>query len=168
MRYVNLTTLTRVFGMVLILGAPVYAHGGEGRHHESDVSMQHETGMNMGAMSKEGGVMGNSGDAFLVKRHIDDYDVSFHVMPAGPGMMHGGSHNFMIKIEKDGKVVNDVKLNTKVIFPDGNAQTRAAMRMGDWMMAGYDLQDSGRHQMMILFKTADGKKHRGGVYYPGN
>ncbi len=33
-------------------------------------------------------------------------------------------------------------------------------------MAGYDLERKGKHQLMILFKTSDGKKHRWG-YYPG-
>jgi hypothetical protein len=40
------------------------------------------------------------------------------------------------------------------------------MEIGDWLIAGYDLGHEGKHQLMILFKTADGKKHKGGVYYP--
>ena len=40
------------------------------------------------------------------------------------------------------------------------------MKMGDWYMAGYDLGHNGQHQLMALFKTADGVKHFGGVYYP--
>jgi len=42
------------------------------------------------------------------------------------------------------------------------------MKMGDWYMNGYDLQKNGKHQMMILFKTPDGKKHQGGVFYAGD
>jgi len=34
-------------------------------------------------------------------------------------------------------------------------------------MVGYDLGNEGNRQMMILFKTADGKKHKDGAYYPG-
>ncbi len=103
---------------------------------------------------------------FLVKQKIDDYDVSFHVMKAQPGKEMGGSHDFMIKVEQGGKVLKNIVMNTKVIFPDGSAQSKKVMKMGDWYMAGYDLGQTGRHQMMILFKTADGKKHKGGVYYP--
>ena len=37
--------------------------------------------------------------------------------------------------------------------------------MGDWYMTGYDLGEKGKHQLIVLFKTSDGKKHKGGVYY---
>jgi hypothetical protein len=40
------------------------------------------------------------------------------------------------------------------------------LKKGDWYMNGYDLGESGEHQLIILFKTPDGKKHHGGVYYP--
>jgi len=103
---------------------------------------------------------------FLEKRQIDAYDVSFHVMEATKSMHHGGSHNVMIKIEQKGKVVDGAKINSKIIYPDGKAESKMLMKMGDWYMAGYDLKSKGRHQMMILFKTKDGKKHKGGVYYP--
>jgi len=103
---------------------------------------------------------------FLVKQTIDGYTVNFHVMEAQEGMRHGGSHNFMIKVEKDGKALEDVVINSKVIFPDGKDQSKSLMRMGEWYMNGYDLGQKGQHQLMILFKTADGAKHKGGVYYP--
>ena len=107
----------------------------------------------------------DSGKMFLEKREIDGYSVSFHVMEAQEGMRHGGSHNLMIKVEKNGEILNDVIINSKIIFPDGKDQSKALMRMGDWYMNGYDLGKKGKHQMMILFKTADGVKHKGGVYY---
>ena len=111
--------------------------------------------------------MSHSMDAmFLEKRQIDGYTVNFHVMEAQEGMRHGGSHNVMIKVEQNGKVLQDVVINSKVIFPDGKDQSKALMRMGDWYMNGYDLGQKGQHQLMILFKTADGAKHKGGVYYP--
>jgi hypothetical protein len=103
---------------------------------------------------------------FLEKMEIDGYTVNFHVMEAQEGMRHGGSHNVMIKVEQNGKVLQDVVINSKVIFPDGKDQSKALMRMGEWYMNGYDLGQKGQYQLMILFKTADGKKHKGGVYYP--
>lgn len=37
---------------------------------------------------------------FLEKQPIDGDTVSFQVMPASEGMRHGGSHHFMVKVEK--------------------------------------------------------------------
>ncbi|MCF6355576.1 MAG: hypothetical protein L3J26_10845 [Candidatus Polarisedimenticolaceae bacterium] len=104
---------------------------------------------------------------FLKKKEISGYTVTFHVMKAKPGKEMGGSHNFMIKVEKDGKALSNIVMNTKVKHPSGKSETKKTMKMGDWLMAGYDLGHEGEHQLMILFKTADGKKHKGGVYYPG-
>jgi len=104
--------------------------------------------------------------AFLETKEIDGYTVRFHVMAAKAGMRHGGSHNFMVKIERGGKVITDAMVNSKVIHPNGASESKMMMRMGDWYMAGYDLGHQGRHQLMILFKTADGNKHFGGVHYP--
>lgn len=169
MQNTNQKTLALGIVATLMFSVPLYTLANEDHHHEGEMPMQqHEHGMNMKDMAEGAGKMGEMGSAFLVKKQIDGYDVSFHVMRAQPGKEMGGSHDFMIKVEKDGKVVNDVKMNTKVIYPDGDAESKPAMKMGDWMMAGYDLHDNGRHQMMILFKTMDGKKHRGGIYYPDN
>ncbi|SIS65565.1 hypothetical protein [Neptunomonas antarctica] len=102
---------------------------------------------------------------FLEKKDIDGYTVSFHVMKADEGMGHGGSHNMMIKVEQQGAMVKNLKINSKVVYPDGSDESKPLMVMGDWQMAGYDLKESGKHQLMVLFKTADGKKHFGGLYY---
>ena len=127
--------------------------------------MSHNT-MTKGSMSHEmmDSQMGQH-QMFLEKKDIDGYTVSFHVMAAEEGMKHGGSHNLMIRIDRDGALVNGVQANSKVIFPDGSQQTKPLMTMGEWQMAGYDLKASGKHQLMVLFKTADGKKHFGGLYY---
>lgn len=103
---------------------------------------------------------------FLVKKEIDGYNVSFHVMKAKPGKEMGGSHDVMIKVEKEGKALTNIVMNTKVKHPDGSSETKKTMTMGEWQMAGYDLGHAGRHQLMVLFKTTDGKKHQGGIYYP--
>jgi len=110
---------------------------------------------------------GAMGKMFLIKKQIDGYDVSFHVMKAQPGKEMGGSHDFMIKVEKNGKTYTKIPMNTKVVHPNGQAESKKTMVMGDWLMAGYDLGHKGKHQLMILFKTPDGKKHKGGVFYPG-
>lgn len=99
---------------------------------------------------------------------IDGYSVTFQITAAEKGQEMGGSHNVMIKVQKDGKALTDVAVNSKVIYPDGKAETKMMMGMGDWYMAGYDLGQAGKHQVMVLFKTADGAKHKGGIYYPGD
>lgn len=104
-------------------------------------------------------------DMFLEKKVIDGYTVSFHVMKVSPEMEHGGSHNFMVKIEKDDRILDEVVVNSKVIAPDGESHSKFLQKMGDWYMNGYDLGQEGRYQLIILFKTADGIKHSGGVYY---
>lgn len=102
----------------------------------------------------------------LVKKEIDGYAVSFHTMKAKPGKEMGGSHDFMIKVEKDGVTITALIANSKVVHPNGKTESKMMMKMGDWYMAGYDLGHKGQHQLMALFKTADGAKHFGGVYYP--
>ncbi|HEY4731837.1 MAG TPA: hypothetical protein VIH66_01165 [Gammaproteobacteria bacterium] len=40
-----------------------------------------------------------------------------------PDMGIGGSHDFMIKVEQDGKVLTKVVMNTKVVYPDDSSGT---------------------------------------------
>ena len=150
------------FAVMLMTSNPLYA-GGSHSHGHDNSDGHHADTSNMSHDSHGSGMDG----MFLVKKNIDGYDVSFHVMKAKPGKEMGGSHDFMIKVEKDGKALTNIPMNTKVVHPNGESETKKTMVMGDWLMAGYDLGHPGKHQMMILFKTADGKKHKGGVYYPG-
>ena len=112
------------------------------------------------------GDMSQMKNSFMVKKEIDGFTVSFHAMKVAEGMQHGGSHNLMIKVEKNGQSLTDLVVNSKVMHPNGKSESKMLMKMGDWYMAGYDLEHDGEHQLMVLFKTADGKKHFGGVYYP--
>jgi len=146
------TVIAWVFTGMLVLASPLQASG--------DHNDGHSHGHNEDIPATQDGM-------FLKKKEIDGYSVSFHVMKAKLGKEMGGSHDFMIKVEKDGKALTNVLMNTKVVHPDGKSESKKAMKMGDWLMAGYDLDHKGKHQMMILFKTADGKKHKGGVYYSG-
>lgn len=127
---------------------------------------QHQHNHDHGASAQQGEMSHAMHEMFLQKREVDGYNVSFHVMQAQEGMRHGGSHNFMIKVEQGSKILDDVIINSKVIYPDGKSESKALMKMGDWYMNGYDLKAEGKHQMLILFKTSDGKKHQAGVYYP--
>ena len=154
------------FAALVVAAGPLQASPDEHDHDSHGSMMNHDMhGSNKGHGDHKdhGSAMGKM---FLVEREIDGYKVSFHVMKAKPGKEMGGSHDFMIKVEKEGKALTNVTMNTKVVHPSGKSETKKAMKMGDWMMAGYDLGYGGQHQLMVLFKTADGEKHRGGVYYP--
>jgi len=73
---------------------------------------------------KDMGMSSDSKAMFLEKRSADAYEVSFHVMPAKPGKQVGGSHDFMIKVEKGGEVLSDILMNTKVVHPNGQSETK--------------------------------------------
>jgi len=103
---------------------------------------------------------------FLITKNIDGFAVSFHVMPAPKDMEMGGSHQLMIKVEQKGRVLSDLEVNSKITHPNEQSESKIMKRRGDWYMAAYDLDHPGPHQVMVLFKTADGVKHYGGVMYP--
>jgi len=132
----------------------------EGMNHEG---MDHSK-MSHEAMDHE--TMHTDSKPFLSKKEVDGYTVTFHVMPAMGDMKHGGSHNLMVQIEKDGKALSDVLINSKVFFPNSATESKMLMLMDGWYMAGYDMDFQGRYGIMVLFKTADGIKHKASVYYP--
>ena len=141
--------------IALSLSATATASEGHDAHQHSG----HDN-MNHGEME-----MDKSSAMFLEKREVDGYTVSFHIMTAKDVMKHGGSHNLMVKIEQGGSALTDVVINSKVFHPNDSSETKMLMKMGDWYMAGYDLGHDGKHGIMVLFKTADGKKHKASVYY---
>ena len=139
-------------------------HGdGHDNKHDSNMGMNHD--YHASDDHQASGMSHKKDGMFLVKKDIDGYSVSFHVMKAKPGKEMGGGHDFMIKVEKGRKILSNIAMNTKVVHPNGTSESKGVMKMGDWFMAGYDLGHKGKHQMMVLFKTKDGKKHKGGVYY---
>jgi len=151
-----------VTSTILISSTVMSGDGHDHGHkdHNSQKSMSDHSGHDMSDSMNH-----SKSKMFLKKKKIDGYDVSFHVMKANDGMRHGGSHNFMVKVEKNGKTLKDVVINSKVIYPNKKAESKMLMKMGDWFMNGYDLDDKGKHQLMVLFKTNEGTKHKGGVYF---
>ncbi|MDH5637663.1 MAG: hypothetical protein OEZ04_04170 [Nitrospinota bacterium] len=152
------TIITALLMVALTWVAPTWA--ADHKHMHGD--MHGEPGMSKSMDSDKKSMSG----MFMTTKEINGYKVSFHVMKASGGMKHDDSHNLMVKVEKGGAPVSGLIANSKVIHPDGTEESKKLMQMGDWMMAGYDLGHKGKHQLMILFKTADGKKHFGGVFYP--
>ena len=138
------------------------ADDGHMHGHNMDAHNQMEKGM--GDMQNKGKMK----DMFLVKKDIDGYTVTFHAMKAKEGMQHSGTHNVMVKVEKNGKTLTNLMMNSKVTHPNKKSESKMLMKMGDWYMTSYDLGHQGQHKLMVLFKTDDGKKHFGGVSYPEN
>jgi len=155
--------------MVMSLATTSFAHEHDGHdmtEHQTKKHAQHmQTPHEHGEMKHGDMQMDNMPKMFLVKKEVDGYAVTFHVMPAKEGMKHGGSHNVMIKVEKDGVALHDVVINSKVFLPNKTTDSKMLMKMGDWYMAGYDLDAAGKNGIMILFKTSDGEKHKASVYY---
>lgn len=152
-----------IAGMMVVVAAQsalAHDHG----HEHMDTHMQNPCSMDM----HQQGDQIQTSDMFLVKKIIDGYTVSFHAMKAKEGMQHGGTHNVMVKVEKDGQAITDIAVNSKVKHPNGESESKMLMRMGDWFMAAYNLDHNGPHQLMVLFKTSDGRKHFGGVTYPND
>ncbi|MDX8412309.1 MAG: hypothetical protein R8K46_10650 [Mariprofundaceae bacterium] len=138
-----------------------HEHGGMQEH---GMAGEHAGMMDHGGGNQD---MATSGEkTFLIKKDIDGYTVSFHVMKAAEGMQNGGTYNLMVKVEKDGAALTYLVVNSKVTHPNSKSESKMLMKMGDWYMASFDLGHDGQHQLMTLFKTSDGAKHFGGVYYP--
>ncbi len=158
-------TFIPVLATLLVSMGTIQASEGHGHddNHSSMNGMKHDDHGSAGHDDK--GMSHKKGGMFLVEKEVDGYNVSFHIMKAKAGKEMGGSHDFMIKVEKDGKALGNITMNTKVVHPNGKEETKKVMKMGDWYMAGYDLGHKGKHQMMILFKTKDGQKHKAGIYY---
>jgi len=157
----NTLVLAAIFSAAtpLAMAAGDHDHGHEDAHSHGQ-SKSHNDGHGSHKMA------GDKSKMFLKKKNIDGYDVSFHIMAAKDGMKMGSeTHHLMIKVEQNGKELKKVKINSKVVHPNGKSESKMLMKMGGWFMAGYNLGHKGKHQVMILFKTPDGKKHSGGVYY---
>jgi len=155
----NKIVVMALAGIAMTLSPAAFA-GGEQGHQHSDGMHGHGQMQEMATMEMDHAGM------FLETKIIDGYQTTFHVMKAPEGLQkHVGTHHLMFKAEKDGKVLNDLTVNSKITHPDGHSNSSMMMKMGDWYMAGYNLSHPGDHKLMVLFKTADGSKHFGGIIY---
>ena len=151
MKYLKITTL--IISAILI-GSSQLQGTENTAHQEQNGQMEN---MNMNTQQE--------GEIFLEKRVIDGYDVQFHIMKVSPDLKLEGSHNFLVKIENKDEILGDVTINSKIIYPSDKSESKFLTKMGDWYMKDFTLDEEGKYQLIILFKTADGKKHKGGVYY---
>ncbi len=166
-------TKTTIMSLIVtgVMGiTPAFAsgdHEGMDAHHGTmNGGMSHEMGKGHMNGKMTGAMEDRRNGMLLVRKDIDGYQVSFHVMKAPKGMeKHGGTYDFMFKAEKNGKALTNILVNSKVMRPNGQSESKMMMKMGDWYMASYTLGHHGSHQIMVLFKTSDGKKHFGGIEY---
>ena len=103
---------------------------------------------------------------FVKKKTVDGYHLTFHVMKAAVDPSHGGAYQFKLKVEQNGRALNNLIVNSKVMHPKNQSESKMMLKMGDWYTAGYDLTHSGKHELIVLFKAKDGSKHSAGVTYP--
>jgi len=97
----------------------------------------------------------------------DDYTVVFHIMRAPEGMRYGkADYHLMVIVEKDGKPVNDLHIESIVTHPNRTLVSKPMVSMGDWYMALYDFNhEQGRHHISVHFTIAD-KNYSADTYYP--
>lgn len=139
--------------------------------HSSQEKVQRRGGMKIYGserinMSGESPEMGDMKGAFLKKKTVDGYQLSFHVMKAAGNAEHSGAYQFMLKVEQGGHAIRNLMVNSKVRHPNNQSESKMMMKMGDWYSAGYDLTHPGDHELIVLFKAKDGSKHFASVYYP--
>jgi len=138
-------------------------------------------------------VIPSNRNGFTAKKMIGEYLVSFQVIPRIRGVtrkqqgdtpenanirqgkdekiweiMANPSHSLMVKVERNGQVVTNIIINSRVIHPDKSSESKIMARTGDWYEAGYYLERDGRYKIIILFKTESGAKHSGVIYYSSN
>jgi len=108
-------------------------------------------------------------DFFVAHKGISGgYEMIFHVMPAPEGLGYSRvNYHLMVSVQKEGKPITNLTLNSTVKHPDDSVEPKAPMmRMGDWYMALYNLShEKGQHWLAVSFEQA-GKTYSSGVYYP--
>jgi len=98
--------------------------------------------------------------------YVDNYEVSVKVVDVKDSIPDGGSHNILVNIKHDEKVLRSVEVNVNVYFPDDTKKSKELLNLGDWYLAGYDLGQEGKHLMKISFRNKDDSKHSINMTYP--
>jgi len=122
--------------------------------------------------SNDGGAkvkMDHGHDFFVARKGIQDgYVFIFHIMPAPEGDGYSRkNYHLMVSVEKDGQVLTDLVLSSRVKHPDGMMdENNTMMLMGDWYMSLYNLNhEGGQHWITVSFER-DSKTYSSGFYYP--
>jgi len=150
--------------MMVFAGVMAFAWGNVAIAHD-DVRHAHGRHMHGPLHGYKSGACVMKGDmqgAMMREKEVDGFRVCFHVMK---GNTPNGDNSLMVKIGRRDKALTNLIVNSKVTHPNGKSESKMMMLMGDWYMANYHLEHPGKHQIMVLFKTADGSTHFTGLYY---
>jgi len=98
--------------------------------------------------------------------YIDDYEVSVKVVDVKESVPDGGSHNILVNIIRDDRIQRSAVVIVDILFPDNTRKSKELMNLGDWYLAGYDLGQTGKHQLKISFKNKNGSGHSADLVYP--
>lgn len=106
-------------------------------------------------------------EPFIREKTIASYTVTFKVIKVAPGMEgHGGSHNLMVKVEKDGSAQILPSIVAKVLIKGGTSVTKTLFKRDDWYMNGFDLGIPNKYQLNVLFRTSSTRtKYTTNVWY---
>ena len=128
----------------------------------ADHSASKDTNMSLTGLTKA-----PKKDPFIRKKTIASYTVTFKVIKVASGMEgQSGSHNLMIKVEKDGSAQILPYILAKVILRGGTSVTKTLFKRDNWYMNGFDLGISGEYQLNVLFRpSSTGLKHTTNVWY---
>lgn len=103
----------------------------------------------------------------LIQRKIvDGYDVKVKVADSKNGVFDGGSHNLLVNIKRNDRVQSDLSVIARVAYPNDEVTSKTMMALGDWYLAGYDLEQAGKYEVQVVFRSRDGKSHSIDIQYP--
>lgn len=119
-------------------------------------------------MVQHGQEMKHEQGFIAIKGIEDDYSVIFHIMRAP---LHDGysrdEYHLMVSIEKDGKPIRKVKVQSTVRHPNGRIDDLTDMvQVGDWYLARYNLShEQGQHRISVHFRIGS-KRYHAHILYP--
>ena len=102
----------------------------------------------------------------IQKKIINGFDFRLKVVDVKDSVADGGSHNLLVNIKRNGRVQHNLSVTAEVVQLNGLAKSKTMMELGDWYLAGYDLEAEDEYLITILFKSADGVNHRSSINYP--
>ncbi len=98
--------------------------------------------------------------------YVDGYEVRVKIADARDSIPDGGSHNILVKIKLGDDIQRNATIKGDVVFPDRTKKSKSFLELGDWYLAGYNLDQHGKHHISILFTNKGDKEHRAEFAYP--
>ena len=102
----------------------------------------------------------------ILAKAIEDYHLRVKVISVNKSLPDGGSHNLLVNIKHQERVQYGLAVTTKVVSGNGHKKTKPMLELGDWYLGGFDLETTDKHQITVMFKTAEGKIYSSEIAYP--